>query len=191
MDEEQQLVHGPAQDTAAVRSRTMLRRVEVTATLDHPVERVFAYLADPMRWHDFAPACIYRRQIGAEAPRVGTRWEATDLIGPFPMRFVDELLELEPNRRVAWWSSAPWNARVEYACEPTSEGGTQVRATYEGNISGSLCLLVGWLPGRVTWWILAQDFRRLGHVLDREERRHAQHPATEAAPWLAESDGAG
>ncbi len=161
----------------------MLRRVEVTATLDHPVEHVFAYLADPMRWHDFAPACIYRRQIGEGPPEVGTRWEATDLIGPFPMRFVDELLELEPNRRVAWWSSAPWNARVEYACEPMVDGGTRVHATYEGDISGALPLLVGWLPRRLLRWILAQDFRRLGRLLDRELHRDDAPGATEAAGW--------
>jgi uncharacterized protein YndB with AHSA1/START domain len=160
----------------------MLRRVEVTATLDHPVERVFAYLADPLRWHAFAPACVYRRQIGEGPPEIGTRWEATDLIGPFPMRFVDELVELEPNRRVAWWSSAPWNARVEYAVEPDA-GGTRVRATYEGDISGWLRILVGWLPPRLTHWILAQDFRRLARLLDREFHRGEARGTTDAGAW--------
>jgi hypothetical protein len=164
----------------------MLRRVEVTATLDHPVERVFAYLADPLRWHAFAPACIYRRQIGEGPPAIGTQWEATDLIGPFPMRFVDELVDLEPNRRVVWWSSAPWNARVEYACETDGEGGTLIRATYQGDISGSLRILVGWLPPRLTHWILAQDFRRLGGVLDRELDRNDARGTTNAGPWGSE-----
>lgn len=163
----------------------MRRRVEVNASIGHPVERVFAHLADPLRWHAFAPACIYQRQIGDERPRVGTRWEATDLIGPFPMRFVDELVELEPNRRVVWWSSAPWNARVEYACQPDGDGGTSIRATYEGDISSSLRVLIGWLPSRARW-ILAQDFRRLGHVLDRELRRSAEQPAIDAVAWLAD-----
>jgi uncharacterized protein YndB with AHSA1/START domain len=148
----------------------MWRRVEVHTTIDHPVERVFAYLADPLRWHEFAPACVYRRQIGDDPPAVGTRWEATDLIGPFPMRFIDELVELESNRRVVWHSSAPWNARVEYTCQPHPTGMTSIRATYEGDISGSLRLLVGWIPGPLTHWILAQDFRRLRRVLAREFR---------------------
>jgi hypothetical protein len=146
----------------------MWRRVEVSATIDQPVERVFPYLIDPMRWHEFAPACVYRRKIGDEPAAVGTRWEATDLIGPFPMRFIDELVELEPNRRVTWYSSAPWNARVEYTCQTDADGTTCIRATYEGDISGALRLLVGWIPGRVTHWILAQDFRRLRRVLARE-----------------------
>ena len=162
----------------------MLRRVEVHTTIDHPVERVFPFLADPMRWHEFAPACIYRRQVGDEAPAVGSQWESTDLIGPFPIRFTDELLELEPSRRVVWWSSAPWNARVEYACDPDGDGGTRIRATYEGDISGFLRLLVGWLPPFVTHWILAQDFRRLRGILRKELESVAEAGATSGS-WLA------
>jgi uncharacterized protein YndB with AHSA1/START domain len=146
----------------------MWRRVEVHAAIDQPVERVFRYLADPLRWHEFAPACVYRRQIGDEPPVVGTRWEATDMIGPFAFRFTDELVELEPNRRVVWWSSAPWNARVDYACEADGARGTWIHATYHGDISGPLRMLVGWLPGWATHWILAQDFRRLRRVLARK-----------------------
>jgi uncharacterized protein YndB with AHSA1/START domain len=162
----------------------MLRRVEVNSSIDQPVEHVFAYLADPLRWHEFAPACVYRRQIGDDPPRIGTRWEATDLIGPFPMRFIDELVELEPNERVVWWSSAPWSARVEYACQPDGNGGTFIRATYEGDISGSLRLLVGWLPGAVTHWILAQDFRRLRRAIARDARQADGVGTAEVAAWL-------
>jgi hypothetical protein len=164
----------------------MWRRVEVNSSIDQPAERVFAYLADPMRWHEFAPACVYRRQIGDDTPVVGTRWEATDLIGPFPFRFVDELTELEPNRRVVWWSSAPWNALVEYDCQPSGNGGTWIRASYEGDISGSLRLLVGWLPDHFTHWILAQDFRRLRRVLARSVRPVQAPGAIEVASWLAD-----
>jgi hypothetical protein len=173
--------------SAADGGRAMWRRVEVNASIDQPVERVFAYLADPRRWHEFAPACIYRRQIGDGPPQIGTRWEATDLIGPFAMRFVDELVALEQNRRVVWWSSAPWNARVEYTCWQDVNGGTRIRATYEGDISGSVRLLVGWLPGSVTHWILAQDFRRLRRVLARGVRRAEKAGPADVAAWLVES----
>ncbi len=123
----------------------MWRRIEVNARVDHPVEQVFAYLANPLLWHEFAPACVFRRQIGDLPPDVGTRWMATDQIGPFRFHFVDELAELEPNRRVVWLSSAPWNARVEYLC--TADGDrTLIRATYQGDVVGFLQVLVGWLP---------------------------------------------
>ena len=50
----------------------MQRRVDVDVILEHPVERVFAYLADPLRWREFAPAVAMRRQIGNEPPGIGT-----------------------------------------------------------------------------------------------------------------------
>jgi hypothetical protein len=92
---------------------------------------------------------------------------ATEQIGPFRFHFVDELAELEPNRRVVWLSSAPWNAQVEYLCAPDGDR-TRVSATYEGHVVGFLRVLVGWLPTRVFGWILARDFHRLGRVLSRE-----------------------
>ena len=124
----------------------MWQRIEVNATVDHPVERVFAYLTNPLLWHDFAPACVFRRQIGDLPPDLGTRWMATDqILGPFRFHFVDELARLEPNRRVVWLSSAPWNAWVEYLCTPDGDR-TLIRATYQGDVVGFLQVLVGWLP---------------------------------------------
>ena len=99
---------------------------------------------------------------------------ATDRIGPFRFHFIDELAELEPNRRAVWLSSAPWNSRVEYVCTPAG-GTTDVEARYEGDISGFLRLLTGWLPTPLVRWVLAQDFRRLDQRLDRE--------ATAASRW--------
>jgi uncharacterized protein YndB with AHSA1/START domain len=152
----------------------MWRHVEVNATIAHPVDQVFAYLADPLRWHEFVPACVFRRQIGDQPPRIGTRWMATDRIGPFRFHFIDELAELEPNRRVVWRSSAPWNSRVEYVCTPAGEN-TDIQARYEGDISGFLRLLTGWAPPGVVRWVLSQDFRRLDQRLRRE--------ATAASRW--------
>jgi hypothetical protein len=162
------------------------RRVVVDATIEHPVEAVFPHLVDPMRWRAFAPAVAFRRQIGHGLPSVGTRWMATDRVGPFSVHFVDELAELDPNRRVVWLSSAPWNARVEYAC--TGSGTTtRIRATYEGTLAGTLRWQVGWLPPWATHWILAGDFRRLNRLLTREshaarrwQEGHGRSPSGEA-----------
>jgi uncharacterized protein YndB with AHSA1/START domain len=145
----------------------MRRHVEVNATIACSVDRVFAYLVDPLRWHEFAPACVFRRQIGDEPPRIGTRWMATDRIGPFRFHFIDELAELEPNHRVVWLSSAPWNSRVEYICTADGEI-TNVEARYEGDISGFLRLLTWWLPAGVVRWVLSKDFRRLDQRFERE-----------------------
>ncbi len=142
----------------------------VDATVHHPVEVVFPYLADPMRWHEFAPAVAFRRRFDDGPVRVGTRWMATDRIGPFRAHFIDTLEHLEEDRCVVWWSSAPWNARVEYACR-ASGGITRIRADYFGELSGALRWQVGWLPDWATHHlILARDFRRLDRLLTRRSR---------------------
>lgn len=157
----------------------------VDATVNHRIDAVFPYLADPTHWHAFAPAVVFRRQIDAGTPRVGTRWMATDRVGPFRIHFIDLLEELDENRRVVWLSSAPWNSRVEYACEE-SGAGTRIRADYAGELSDSLRWQVGWLPGRATHWILAQDFRRLDRLLTLEaragERWRRRHPESIDTP---------
>lgn len=171
----------PADDGTSIR-RAWVRRVTVRTTLAHPVARVFPYLEDPMRWHEFAPAVAFRRPMGPDPVRIGSRWMSTDRIGPFRIHFVDELAELEPNRRVVWLSSAPWNARVEYAC--TEEGGrTRIHATYEGELGGSLRWMLGWMPSWVTHWILARDFRRLERLLTRQAR--AARRWQQRHPWPA------
>jgi hypothetical protein len=152
-----------------VTERRWERRIVVDATVNHRIEAVFPYLSNPTQWHAFAPAVEYREQIDAGPPRVGTRWMATDRIGPFRIHFLDRLELLDENRRVVWLSSAPWNARVEYACMGSREG-TRIRADYFGVLSDSLRWQVGWLPGWAWHQILAQDFRRLDRLLTLEAR---------------------
>jgi hypothetical protein len=143
--------------------------VIIDAVVNHPIEAVFPYLADPTKWYRFAPAAEFRRQIDAGPPRVGTRWMATDRIGPFKAHFIDQLEELEENRRVVWLSSAPWNSRVEYECSESGDV-TRIRAEYVGVLSDSMRWQLGWLPDWATHWILAQDFRRLDRLLTRRAR---------------------
>jgi uncharacterized protein YndB with AHSA1/START domain len=147
----------------------MWRRVAIEARIDHPPERVFPYLADADTWHRFAPAVADRRRIDEGPLRTGARWAAVDRIGPFRVRFTDELAELEADRRVVWHSSAPWNSRVEYVCEPDAVG-TRVLARYEGNVSGWL-RLVAMLPTPVLAWILQRDFSGLRAMLASEAGR--------------------
>lgn len=163
----------------ATSGRAWERHIVVDAFVNHPVDAVFPYLSEPTKWHDFAPAVEFREQIGDEAPKVGTRWRGTDRLGPFRIHFIDELDLLDENRRVVWVSTAPWNSRVEYACEPSGTG-TRVHADYFGRLSGTTRWQVGWLP--IWGWhlILVQDFRRLDRLLTRKARAAArwrlQHP---------------
>jgi hypothetical protein len=150
-------------------NRRWVRHIIVEARVNHPISDVFAYLSDPTKWHDFAPAVEFRMQIDEGPSRVGTRWMSTDRIGPFRAHFIDELELLEEDRRVVWLSSAPWNARVEYVCEEVVAG-TSVRAEYFGDLEGSLRWQAGWLPVWAWRLILAQDFRRLDKLLTRKAR---------------------
>lgn len=142
------------------------RRVVVDATVHHPVDVVFPYLADPLRWREFAPAAFFREQIDKGPPAVGTRWRATDRIGPFLAHFIDTLEALEENERAVWLSSAPWNSRVEYACHADGPV-TRIHADYVGVLSDAMRWQLGWLPDWATHGILAQDFRRLDRLLTR------------------------
>ncbi|WP_460719912.1 SRPBCC family protein [Microbacterium aureliae] len=157
------------------------RRVLVETTVHHPVERVFPYLRDPTKWHDFAPAVVFRDQIGDGAAVVGTRWRATDRIGPFRIHFIDELEALDDNRRAVWLSSSPWNSRVEYACDPRGAS-TGIRADYFGVLDGSLRWQLGWMPDWATHGILAQDFRRLNRLLAARQREDGLWRNRHAAP---------
>ncbi|MDY0911095.1 SRPBCC family protein [Microbacterium sp. CFBP9034] len=162
----------------------MWKRVVLDVHLPHPPQRVFRYLADPARWPDFAPAVAFRQLIGDVPPDVGSRWWAVDRIGPFRVRFADVLESIEPGRRVVWHSTSPWNSRVEYVCLPEN-GGTRMRAEYEGDIAGWLGL-TALLPAIAWEWILMRDFFGLTRLLDEEDRRHragGRPDARESRPY--------
>ena len=145
------------------------RRVFLDVHLSHPPEQVFPYFADPARWHVFAPAVEFRQRIGEGPVEVGSRWWAIDrILGPFKVRFADELEAIEPPRRVVWHSTSPWNSRVEYVCV-AEQGGTRVLADYEGDVAGWL-RLVALLPTFVLAGILMRDFDGLARALAADDR---------------------
>jgi uncharacterized protein YndB with AHSA1/START domain len=145
----------------------MWRRVALDLRISYPPERVFPYLADPARWPEFAPAVASRRRIGDGPPGLGSRWAAVDRIGPFRVRFIDELTELEPDARVVWLSTSPWNSRVEYRLVPDADQ-TRILARYEGDVAGWL-RLVALLPTFVLARILMRDFHGLRRRLEAED----------------------
>jgi uncharacterized protein YndB with AHSA1/START domain len=138
----------------------MWRQVRLEAVIAHPPARVFPFLADPARWHEFAPAVVERVRMGTVGdPVVGARWAAVDRIGPFKIHFVDELVTLNTNELVVWDSTTPWNSRVEYRCIAEA-GGTRILASYQGDVAGWL-RLVALLPTPVLRRILLRDFHGL------------------------------
>ena len=163
----------------------MWRRVRLETVIDHPPESVFPYLADPARWHEFAPAVVERVPVGTvPEPGVGARWAAVDRIVLFKVRFQDELVALDANERVVWDSSTPWNSRVEYRCVPES-GGTRILASYEGDVAGWL-RLVALLPTPILRRILMRDFHGLERRLAAEGHvQRSRSMLSARAAWAA------
>jgi uncharacterized protein YndB with AHSA1/START domain len=139
----------------------------VSRVLDHPVERVFPYLADPERWPEFVPAVKLRRRLDLGPVRIGSQWAAVDRIGPLDVRFTDELLVHEAGRLVRFGHSAPWRATSEYRFDALGER-TRVTSRFEGDVQGWLRVLT-LVPDPIIGRILAGDLRRLAALLDRRE----------------------
>lgn len=150
----------------------MWRRVKLDVTIDHPPARVFPWLANPARWPEFAPAVVERRPVDDGPPTVGSRWAAVDQVGPFRIRFNDELVALEPDALVVWDSTTPWNSRVSYRLLPHPDG-TRILALYEGDVAGWL-RLVALLPTVVLARILRRDFHGLQRCLVEENQGAGQ-----------------
>lgn len=94
----------------------------------------------------------------------GTKWKSVDRVGPFVVEFTDELIELEPNRSVAFKQSSPWNSWGGYQLEPDGDD-TVVQVRFEGKLSGK----IRWMDLMADPWatrIFRKDMQRLGRFLD-------------------------
>lgn len=143
--------------------------VELDAFVHHPPRSVYPYLADPETWPRWAPAVHSRRRLDGGPIRVGSRWASIDRIGPFKIHFTDIMDTAEPDERVVWHSTSPWNSRVEYVCAAEGDG-THVHALYEGDLAGWMALL-RLMPKWVWRMILNRDFVGLNRLLDAQAVR--------------------
>jgi uncharacterized protein YndB with AHSA1/START domain len=138
-------------------------RIRFEVSFSQPVERVFPLLVDPSTWGSWSPAVVERRRIGEGPIAPGARWASIDKVGPFRIHFSDELVELEPDRRVVFRHSAPWDGRTEFACEER-QGATLVRATFDARPGGLLAPL-RLLPDSLASRVWKSDFERLEAVV--------------------------
>jgi uncharacterized protein YndB with AHSA1/START domain len=137
-------------------------RVRFEVAFPQPAEEVFPYLADPSTWPSWVPG-IERRPAGDGPIATGARWDSIDKVGPLRIRFTDELVELEPGRRVVFTQSAPWNGRTELSCE-RRQGATLVRVSFDATPSG-LLMPLRLLPDRLAARLWRSDFERLRTML--------------------------
>ena len=126
------------------------RQLEVSDTVPAPPERVFALLADPARHTEIDGAGMLRGLESGASPvtAVGDRFVMNmnqDGLGDY--RMSNEVVDFEPNRRIAWAPSLhPPDALKEiigdvdpsghtygWELEPTAAGGTRITHVYDWN----------------------------------------------------------
>ena len=139
-----------------------------TLRYEYPVAQVFPYLAEPERWLEYVPALIERTKLGEDPVGPGTKWKSVDRVGPLRVEFTDELVEIEPNRRVVFKQSSPWNSQVEYRVEADGDS-TVLHVHWEGKLEGK----IRWLDLMPDSWatkIFTNDMRRIGDVLQAKSQ---------------------
>ena len=112
--------------------------VSVERFVTAPAERVFALLADPARHREIDGSGTLRDVRGGSTRlALGSRFRM-DMRAGAPYVMVNEVVEFEPDRRIAWQArpDRPWAAKAiggriwRYELEPR-EGGTLVRETWD------------------------------------------------------------
>jgi uncharacterized protein YndB with AHSA1/START domain len=111
-------------DHTTIAGRTVSASTVVAAS---PAE-VFALLANPHRHHEFDGSGSVRAAVsGPERLALGDRF-GMDMKIRLPYRVTNEVVEFEPDRRIAWCHFA--KARWRYELEPV-DGGTRITETFD------------------------------------------------------------
>ena len=110
----------------------------VERVIPAPPERIFELVADARRHRDIDGSGTVREAKGASEPlRLGSRFGMSMRLG-IPYSMVNEVIEFEPNRRIAWQTRPPvpfarhlFGGRIwRYELEPVA-GGTRVRESWD------------------------------------------------------------
>jgi uncharacterized protein YndB with AHSA1/START domain len=104
------------------------RAVSASALVAAPLEAVFALLADPHRHHELdGSGSVRRAASGPRRLQLGDRFRMHMRSG-LPYRVTNRVVELEPDRRIAWchFARAIWR----YDLAP-AEGGARVTETFD------------------------------------------------------------
>ena len=104
------------------------RAIGAAALVAAPPDAVFALLADPRRHHEIDGSGSVRHAVsGSRRLQLGDRFGMRMRIG-LPYRITNRVVELEPDRRIAWchFARAIWR----YELEPVGNG-TRVTETFD------------------------------------------------------------
>ncbi len=142
-------------------------RIVADLPIGHPAEKVWPYLTVPEKWLEFIPSLLERTRVDTGPIEPGAEWRSVDRIGPWKIEFTDKLAEIEPETRVVWIQSEPWNARTEYRLEAVDDHRSVIHVNFEANLSGWMRLME-LLPDSTLRRTIRNDYRRLEQLLDEE-----------------------
>ncbi len=104
-----------------------------------PAGEIFSILADPSRHREIDGSGTLRDAVGGSTRlALGSRFGMDMQAGPAPYRMVNEIVEFETDRRIAWqarpdkdWAAKAIGGRIwRYELE-ARDGGTLVRETWD------------------------------------------------------------
>jgi hypothetical protein len=113
----------------------------VSADVDQPAERVYAYATDPTRFSEWQEGVVNGRMDRPGPPTVGARCQSTRRIGGSERESTSEVVRAEPPHA---WSvrglDGPIRAMVDVTVEPVSDSRSRITIAvdFEGHGLGRL-----------------------------------------------------
>jgi uncharacterized protein YndB with AHSA1/START domain len=142
-----------------------MAKAEVTATINRPIEDVFAVLTDPEKTATWSSNAVEEHWTTPGPVAVGSRRRAVTRFLGRRAENEAEVTQLEPNRK--WTlrsvSGTPWEVSATF--EPV-EGGTRVDWIWSFGFGGLLKLLDPLMVG-VLRRMSARDLARLKDMMER------------------------
>jgi uncharacterized protein YndB with AHSA1/START domain len=137
---------------------------EVAIHLDHPVEKVFAFLAEPQNLPKWQSNRVEIEQLTEGSLGVGTRVREVRRLGQRSSQNRAEVRVFEPNKRLELKTVTEPDVTVSYSFEP-EETGTRLKYRFVMLTSGLMRLLEPLIANTIKKQSEA-DLETLKHVLD-------------------------
>ena len=147
------------------------QRISEERLIDAPAERIFAVLADARQHHLIDGSDMVQSSLRApDQLTLGSTFSMSMKLGPLPYRISNEVVEYEPNRRIAWCHFG--KHRWRYELEPQADGKTLVRETFDWSTAlvPKVIELIG--APKKNQPAMVRTLERLAEVVEGKEQAH-------------------
>ena len=76
--------------------------IEMNMVINAPVEKVFSFVNDPNRHHEWVSGIVSLNVTPGKTGRIGEVWTMTYAWGPMRSKMKSTVLECEQNKRIVW-----------------------------------------------------------------------------------------